>query len=108
MGQDKSNVQKIPSAETKGLPVSTENYTSVSFSFSFVMHHEHFLPQLYVLRAGFHFDTEDGDKVISGFLDSIIGIQRGETKSFELVFPESWKQENLRGVHAKFTVSAFI
>lgn len=70
MGQDESNVQKIPSAETKG----------------------------------FHFDTEDGDKVISGFLDSIIGIQRGETKSFELVFPESWKQENLRGVHAQFTV----
>ncbi|GMY31764.1 trigger factor-like protein TIG, Chloroplastic [Fagus crenata] len=49
MGQDESNVQKIPSAETKG-------------------------------------------------------IQRGETKSFERVFPESWKQENLRGVHAKFTV----
>ncbi|KAF9667777.1 hypothetical protein SADUNF_Sadunf15G0058800 [Salix dunnii] len=53
---------------------------------------------------GFHFDTEHGDKVIPGFLDSIIGIQRGETKSFPLVFPESWKQENLRGVHAQFTV----
>lgn len=37
-----------------------------------------------------------------------MGIQRGETKSFPLVFPESWKQENLRGVHAQFTVSAFI
>ncbi|KAA8527013.1 hypothetical protein F0562_008758 [Nyssa sinensis] len=68
--QDESNVQKIPSAESKG----------------------------------FHFDTEDGDKVLPGFLDSIIGIQRGETKSFPLVFPESWKQENLRGVHAQFTV----
>ncbi|KAI5562482.1 hypothetical protein BDE02_15G056600 [Populus trichocarpa] len=53
---------------------------------------------------GFHFDTEHGDRVIPGFLDSIIGIQRGETKSFPLVFPESWKQENLRGVHAQFTV----
>lgn len=68
--QDESNVQKIPSAESKG----------------------------------FHFDTEDGDKVLPGFLDSIIGIKRGETKSFQLVFPESWKQENLRGVHAQFTV----
>ncbi|KAF8410796.1 hypothetical protein HHK36_003333 [Tetracentron sinense] len=68
--QDQSNVQKIPSAESKG----------------------------------FHFDTEDGDKLIPGFLDSIIGIQRGETKSFPLAFPESWKQENLRGVHAQFTV----
>ncbi|KAG6689349.1 hypothetical protein I3842_11G170000 [Carya illinoinensis] len=53
---------------------------------------------------GFHFDTEDGDKVIPGFIDSIIGIRPGETKSFPLVFPESWKQENLRGVHAQFTV----
>ncbi|CAL5390391.1 unnamed protein product [Camellia sinensis] len=68
--QDESNIQKIPSAETKG----------------------------------FNFDTEDGDKVLPGFLDSIIGIQQGETKSFPLVFPESWKQENLRGVHAQFTV----
>ncbi|THG21690.1 hypothetical protein TEA_000319 [Camellia sinensis var. sinensis] len=53
---------------------------------------------------GFQFDTEDGDKVLPGFLDSIIGIQQGETKSFPLLFPESWKQENLRGVHAQFTV----
>ncbi|KAK7822423.1 trigger factor-like protein tig [Quercus suber] len=68
--QDESNVQKIPSAESKG----------------------------------FHFDTEDGGKVLPGFLDSIIGIKRGEAKSFQLVFPESWKQENLRGVHAQFTV----
>uniref|UniRef100_A0A2N9GP27 peptidylprolyl isomerase n=1 Tax=Fagus sylvatica TaxID=28930 RepID=A0A2N9GP27_FAGSY len=79
MGQDESNVQKIPSAETKGLPVSTENYTSVSFYFSFVMHHEHFLPQLY-----------EFNKVKRSHLN--------------LYFPESWKQENLRGVHAQFTV----
>ncbi|XP_038686193.1 trigger factor-like protein TIG, Chloroplastic [Tripterygium wilfordii] len=53
---------------------------------------------------GFHFDTEEGDKVLPGFLDSIFGIRRGEKKSFPLVFPESWKQENLRGVQAQFTV----
>ncbi|GAB2221036.1 hypothetical protein Drorol1_Dr00012198 [Drosera rotundifolia] len=53
---------------------------------------------------GFHFDTEDGDEVLPGFLDSIVGIQRGETKSFPLLFPESWRQENLRGVQAQFTV----
>ncbi|GLT83603.1 hypothetical protein SLE2022_018810 [Rubroshorea leprosula] len=52
----------------------------------------------------FHFDTEDGDKVLAGFLDALIGIKRGETRSFPLVFPESWNQENLRGVHAQFTV----
>ncbi|KAG5597910.1 hypothetical protein H5410_039142 [Solanum commersonii] len=54
---------------------------------------------------GFNFDTEDGDNVLPGFRDSIIGIQRGETKSFPLVFPDSWKQEDLRGVHAQFTVA---
>ncbi|KAK4803450.1 hypothetical protein SAY86_003267 [Trapa natans] len=53
---------------------------------------------------GYQFDTEDGDKVIPGFLDSIIGIQPGETKAFPLAFPESWRQENLRGVNALFTV----
>ncbi|CAH9063841.1 unnamed protein product [Cuscuta epithymum] len=53
---------------------------------------------------GFNFDTEEGDKVLPGFLDSVIGIKCGETKSFPLVFPESWKQEDLRGVHAQFTV----
>ncbi|XP_022641031.1 trigger factor-like protein TIG, Chloroplastic isoform X1 [Vigna radiata var. radiata] len=53
---------------------------------------------------GFNFDIEDGDKVLPGFLDSIIGIHRGESKSFPLVFPETWKQENLRGVHAQFNV----
>ncbi|OVA20040.1 Trigger factor [Macleaya cordata] len=53
---------------------------------------------------GFQLDTEEADNLPPGFLDSIIGIQGGETKSFPLVFPESWKQENLRGVHAQFTV----
>ncbi|KAI7739644.1 hypothetical protein M8C21_003126 [Ambrosia artemisiifolia] len=53
---------------------------------------------------GFQFDTEDGDRVIPGFLDAIIGIQAGETKSFPLVFPDSWKQEDLRGLPCQFTV----
>lgn len=61
----------------------------------------------FLFFAGFQFDTEDGERILPGFLDSIIGIQQGETKSFTLVFPESWKQENLRGVQAQFTVSSF-
>ncbi|KAL5988027.1 hypothetical protein ACLOJK_035790 [Asimina triloba] len=56
-------------------------------------------------KKGFNFDTEEGDYLIPGFLNSIIGIQQGETKSFPLQFPENWKQENLRGVHAQFTVA---
>ncbi|GFP87516.1 trigger factor-like protein tig chloroplastic [Phtheirospermum japonicum] len=53
---------------------------------------------------GFQFDTEDENKVLPDFLDSIIGIKRDETKSFPYVFPDSWKQEELRGVRAQFTV----
>nr|AKM76833.1 trigger factor type chaperone family protein [Erodium trifolium] len=67
---DESNVQSIPSAESKD----------------------------------FNFDTEDGDKVLPGFLDSLIGIRGGETRSFPIVFPESWRQEHLRGVRAEFSV----
>lgn len=66
------------------------------------------ISQLYFPCEGYNFDTEDGDKVVPGFLDSIIGIQRGETKSFPLVFPESWTQEDLRGIHAQFNVSAIL
>ncbi|EPS68572.1 hypothetical protein M569_06193, partial [Genlisea aurea] len=52
---------------------------------------------------GFQFDTEDDSNVLPGFIDSILGIQRGETKSFPYVFPDEWKQD-LRGVRAQFTV----
>lgn len=67
-----------------------------------------FLTSFFFFFSGFNFDTEDGDKVLPGFLDAIIGIKSGETKSFPLVFPESWKQEDLRGVYAQFTVSSFL
>lgn len=63
-------------------------------------------PILSFVTVGFQFDTEDGDRVLPGFVESIIGIQRGETKSFPFVFPESWRQKDLRGVCAQFTVSS--
>ncbi|KZV56379.1 trigger factor-like protein TIG, Chloroplastic [Dorcoceras hygrometricum] len=56
----------------------------------------------------FQFDTEDGDRVLPGFLNSITGIKRGETKTFPYVFPDSWKQEDLRGVCAQFTVKRIL
>ncbi|KAF3783622.1 Trigger factor-like protein [Nymphaea thermarum] len=55
-------------------------------------------------QKGFHLDTEEGDDLLPGFLDAIVGIGRGEQKSFLLAFPDSWKQENLRSVKAQFTV----
>lgn len=101
--QDKSIVQNIPSAESKGLSRFLCFYPSANDELLL-----HRISQFYFLSAGYHFDTEDGDKLIPGFLDSIIGIQQGETRSFPLVFPESWAQENLRGIHAQFSVSAFL
>ncbi|KAL5729781.1 hypothetical protein ACHQM5_002682 [Ranunculus cassubicifolius] len=68
--EDESEAEKIPSTESKG----------------------------------FQLDTEEVDNLPPGFLDSILGIRPGETKTFSLVFPESWNQENLRGVSAQFTV----
>ncbi|CAI9088328.1 OLC1v1022633C1 [Oldenlandia corymbosa var. corymbosa] len=53
---------------------------------------------------GFQFDTEDADKILPGFLESIVGMQREESRTFPYVFPETWAQEDLRGVRANFTV----
>ncbi|XP_078165649.1 trigger factor type chaperone family protein [Carex rostrata] len=55
-------------------------------------------------RKGFHLDTEESNNLLPGFLDSIIGIRQGETRSFPLEFPQSWEEENLRGVSVKYTV----
>ncbi|KAK9151500.1 hypothetical protein Syun_009809 [Stephania yunnanensis] len=53
---------------------------------------------------GYQLDTEDSDHLPPGFLEAIVGIRPGETRSFPLVFPESWEQENLRGIQAQYTV----
>ncbi|XP_042394599.1 trigger factor-like protein TIG, Chloroplastic isoform X1 [Zingiber officinale] len=55
-------------------------------------------------RKGFYLDTEERHNLLAGFLDSILGIQQGQTRTFPLQFPETWDQDNLRGVHAQFTV----
>lgn len=59
----------------------------------------------YLYFIGFHLDTEETKNLLPGFLDSILGVRQGETKIFNLLFPESWEQENLQGVNAGFTVS---
>ncbi|BBN08068.1 trigger factor [Marchantia polymorpha subsp. ruderalis] len=54
-------------------------------------------------QKGFQLDTEDGANFLPGFVDALIGINREETREFDLVFPQTWQQESLRGIHAKFT-----
>ncbi|KAJ4753157.1 Trigger factor [Rhynchospora pubera] len=55
-------------------------------------------------RKGFHLDTEESSSLLPGFLEAIIGIRQGETRSFPLEFPQSWEQESLRGVSVNYTV----
>lgn len=64
------------------------------------------LTKLIIYSLGFYLDTEERHNLLPGFLDSIIGIQQGKTRTFPLQFPETWEQDSLRGSHAQFTVSS--
>ncbi|GLJ15841.1 hypothetical protein SUGI_0261380 [Cryptomeria japonica] len=55
-------------------------------------------------QKGFHLDTEETSHLVPGFRDSLLGLETGETRSFELTFPSTWKQKELQGVRARFTV----
>lgn len=55
-------------------------------------------------QKGFQVDTEEGISFLPGFVDAIVGLERGETRSFELTFPDTWQQEALRGVKGLFMV----
>ncbi len=43
-------------------------------------------------------------KMIAGFEDNLIGLAAGDTKTFELSFPEDYGNANLAGKSAQFTV----
>eukprot|EP00249_Psilotum_nudum_P003070 c16394_g1_i1 orf=629-2245(-) len=53
-------------------------------------------------QKDFQLDTDV--RVLPGFVDSILGLERDQCRSFDLVFPQDWVQESLRGVTAQFTV----
>ena len=42
---------------------------------------------------------------IPGFEDELVGLQPGESKTFELPFPEDYREESLRGRPARFEVT---
>ena len=46
------------------------------------------------------------DSLIPGFEDSIIGMKRGETKTFRIPFPKDYFEADLSGKEAEFTVTA--
>eukprot|EP00250_Pteridium_aquilinum_P014941 c22294_g1_i1 orf=176-1792(+) len=55
-------------------------------------------------QKGFQLDTEDGLSYLPGFVDAIYGMRRGETRTFELVFPDTWQVEATRGATGRFVV----
>lgn len=61
---------------------------------------------MWLATVGFQLDTDEGGSFLPGFVEAVIGIQNGETRNFDLTFPQTWEQESLRGLQARFTVSA--
>jgi len=45
------------------------------------------------------------DRLIPGFEENLIGAGRGETREFDLVFPDDYQEESLRSQTAHFTVT---
>lgn len=60
---------------------------------------------MWLATVGFQLDTDEGGSFLPGFVEALIGIQNGETRNFDLTFPQTWEQESLRGFQARFTVS---
>ena len=63
-----------------------------------------------------HFEAKDGMKgsrllevgsnaLIPGFEDELIGMRKGETKSFEIPFPKEFFEKELAGKNSQFTVT---
>ncbi|GAQ78231.1 trigger factor type chaperone family protein [Klebsormidium nitens] len=55
-------------------------------------------------QKGFQLDTEEGAFLLPGFVEAVLGLEAGQAKAFDLVFPDTWQQESLRGVKARFSV----
>lgn len=56
-------------------------------------------------QENFQLDTDGGNIKLPGLLENIIGMQVGDKKSFEIVFPGDWPQAYVRNVRARFTVT---
>jgi len=56
-------------------------------------------------QKAFQLDTDGGNIKLPGLLENIVGMEVGDKKSFEIVFPGDWPQEYVRNVKAKFTVT---
>eukprot|EP00850_Spirogloea_muscicola_P000516 SM000002S05596 [mRNA] locus=s2:1093188:1097633:+ [translate_table: standard] len=49
-------------------------------------------------QKGFQLDTEDLRFLLPGFVEALLGLERGESRTFDLSFPDTWQQEALRGL----------
>lgn len=62
--------------------------------------------QPYVTQKGAGFTlTEGRTDPIPGFVDALVGMKAGETKVFDLGYPDDWDEETVRGKVANFTIT---
>jgi len=47
----------------------------------------------------------ESDRFIPGFIDGIVGMQQGETKTVAVTFPEEYPQEDIAGQPAEFEIT---
>eukprot|EP00475_Leptophrys_vorax_P026999 TRINITY_DN38440_c0_g1_i1.p1 TRINITY_DN38440_c0_g1~~TRINITY_DN38440_c0_g1_i1.p1 ORF type:complete len:550 (+),score=50.28 TRINITY_DN38440_c0_g1_i1:115-1764(+) len=62
-------------------------------------------PILSATQKGFQLDTDESAFILPGMVAALMGIERGQTREFELTFPADWQVESLRNLPAKFTVA---
>jgi trigger factor len=62
--------------------------------------------QPYVTQKGAGFTlTEGRTDPIPGFVEALVGMKQGETKTFDLAYPDDWDEESVRGKVANFTIT---
>ena len=79
---------------------AVENADRVTIHFSGVCEGENFTEgkiEDFVVEIG-------SDKMIPGFEDELVGLEKGATKTFEVTFPEDYNSEKLAGKIAEFDI----
>ncbi len=62
--------------------------------------------QPYVTQKGAGFTlTEGRADPIPGFAEALVGMKAGDTKIFDLAYPDDWDEETVRGKVANFTIT---
>ncbi|MFO7629353.1 MAG: trigger factor [Prochlorococcaceae cyanobacterium] len=98
---DQSRRQLATLVPVEDRPAASGDVAQVSFSGSFVDSGE---PISGGSSDGMEVELEEG-RMIPGFIEGIVGMALGETRSVSCEFPESYPQEDAAGRKASFTIT---